>query len=351
MADPTTPQSSRIPSARGANVEPFKGDRENSAFFLQQFRNNLRLNSTRYPDDITQISYFLSLFKDQPAQSWAAIRLKEIDEDLDNPDLAPDAYRWPTLTRLIEQFKEDWNPLDLKQQRRAQLESISQTGDYKSIDVFITAFDTIAAESGYDDDTLLYFFKKALNTTLVDKISNQHPIPANYKEYRSRAIMHQHAWEQRKAEKARWTSHTTTHTPSRSSTTTRQPAVPVFAPVAHSQPLSQGVPMEVDALIPGQSYVNRAPLQKLTDAQRQYLRDHRGCFKCRQVNVDHIARNCPTNASVVVRQFMPDSSSTSSVAPAADPISSFAAYIRSLAPEARQQAANSLKDVIPGLDF
>ncbi|KIY61154.1 hypothetical protein CYLTODRAFT_415635 [Cylindrobasidium torrendii FP15055 ss-10] len=193
---------------------------------------------------------------------------------------------------------------------------------------------------------LLYFLKKALNATLVNKIANQHPIPANYKEYRARAIMHQHAWEQRKAKKAWWTLHTTTH-----STPCPLAPIPVFAPVAYSQPLSQGVPMEVDALVPRQSYVNCAPLQKLTDSQRQYLLDHQGCFKCRQTNVNHIARNCPTNAPVPVCQVFSTPISTFVVAPAADPISSFAAYICSLAPEACQQAANSLKDVIPGLDF
>ena len=32
---------------------------------------------------------------------------------------------------------------------------------------------------------------------------------------------------------------------------------------------------------------------KLTDADREYLRDNKGCFNCRKANVDHISTNCP----------------------------------------------------------
>jgi hypothetical protein len=34
-------------------------------------------------------------------------------------------------------------------------------------------------------------------------------------------------------------------------------------------------------------------LNKLTDEERAYLQANNGCFKCRQINVDHVARNCP----------------------------------------------------------
>ena len=37
--------------------------------------------------------------------------------------------------------------------------------------------------------------------------------------------------------------------------------------------------------------VDAARLQKLTDAERAHLAAHNGCFRCRQVNADHTARN------------------------------------------------------------
>jgi hypothetical protein len=36
---------------------------------------------------------------------------------------------------------------------------------------------------------------------------------------------------------------------------------------------------------------------KLTDAERTYLRNNRGCFKCRKINAGHIAQNCPEHAN------------------------------------------------------
>jgi hypothetical protein len=36
-----------------------------------------------------------------------------------------------------------------------------------------------------------------------------------------------------------------------------------------------------------------ATLKTLTKKEREYLRNNKGCFCCRQINVDHIARNCP----------------------------------------------------------
>jgi hypothetical protein len=40
-----------------------------------------------------------------------------------------------------------------------------------------------------------------------------------------------------------------------------------------------------------------ARLSKLTDAERAYLRANHGCFRCRQINADHVARECPRLSS------------------------------------------------------
>jgi hypothetical protein len=47
-------------------------------------------------------------------------------------------------------------------------------------------------------------------------------------------------------------------------------------------------------------------ITKLTDAERQYLKDNKGCYRCREVNVNHVAANCPKfinrPANVVVKK-------------------------------------------------
>jgi len=49
---------------------------------------------------------------------------------------------------------------------------------------------------------------------------------------------------------------------------------------------------------PSQSNFSSSPsapanLKKLTEMEREYLHNNRGCFRCRKTNVDHIASTCP----------------------------------------------------------
>src|ERR1700731_4175673 len=46
---------------------------------------------------------------------------------------------------------------------------------------------------------------------------------------------------------------------------------------------------------------------KLSDSERQYLKDNKECFRCREINANHVAANCPKfinnkPASVVVKR-------------------------------------------------
>lgn len=47
------------------------------------------------------------------------------------------------------------------------------------------------------------------------------------------------------------------------------------------------------ASTPGASSSGTVRCPPLTEAERQVLRDHRGCFKCRRLNVNHMRSNCP----------------------------------------------------------
>jgi hypothetical protein len=52
----------------------------------------------------------------------------------------------------------------------------------------------------------------------------------------------------------------------------------------------QGSPMDLDAVD------SQGGLIKLTNSQRSYLIQNNGCFKCRKINVDHVASNCPVRS-------------------------------------------------------
>jgi hypothetical protein len=44
---------------------------------------------------------------------------------------------------------------------------------------------------------------------------------------------------------------------------------------------------------PTKSATGKKYTSKLSDADREYLRNNNGCFWCRKINVDHMATNCP----------------------------------------------------------
>ena len=60
-------------------------------------------------------------------------------------------------------------------------------------------------------------------------------------------------------------------------------------PQNNAAPLDS-TPMDVDAIFSDPSAGRRKPL---TDRERKYLYDNRGCFFCRKPNAGHTARTCP----------------------------------------------------------
>lgn len=63
------------------------------------------------------------------------------------------------------------------------------------------------------------------------------------------------------------------------------------------QPIASPSPMEIGAIItPGMpEHKGGTTATKLTDDQRQWLREHNGCFACREIG--HSARDCPNKSS------------------------------------------------------
>ncbi len=48
----------------------------------------------------------------------------------------------------------------------------------------------------------------------------------------------------------------------------------------------QAVPMDIDHV--GTTFKKK----KLTDLEKQYLMENKGCFRCLRVNVNHLAKEC-----------------------------------------------------------
>lgn len=275
---------SNIPSERGAKLDDFVGDRATSTTWLAHYRNHMRLNTARYSSEIEKVSVFLSYFKGPLASKWAERRMKEYDADQADANVI--TKRWITETSIIDKFKLDYAAIDPTTAARTAIETIRQEKELASIDKFITAFDGYADDSEFDDSLLLYFFKRGLNPSLLDRICMSYPIPDTLATFKTRAVEMQHAYEARKAEKANWTQRT-------------HPSPSIYAPRAPPQRApapaqDMGVPMDVDASRNPGASSNYPPLTRLTPMEREILRKKGACFRCR--GPGHMSRDCPNRS-------------------------------------------------------
>lgn len=339
-----------IPSERGAKLEEFHGDRNSASRWLAQFRNHLRLNDTRYPTDSERVALFFSCFRGNLGGKWAERRMKEFDADQDDTTILAANKRWTTLASVIAKFKADFAAIDPITVARTAIETLRQEKEFSDIDKFLTEFNSYADDSEFDESSLLYFLKKGLNSSLVDRIALSYPPPATLDDYKARAVEMQHAWENRKAEKNNWRGPGYVPAP-------RAPAAP------RALAADMGVPMDVDASRRPGASSNFPHVPRLTPMDREILRQQGACFKCRRPG--HISRNCPTRTTpgtpqstrnIRATDVATSSPSTDTAAPVTDStnaiaqISAVANLLRGLQGEDKEQAVACLRDVA-GLDF
>ncbi|KAI0038016.1 hypothetical protein FA95DRAFT_1452696, partial [Auriscalpium vulgare] len=131
---------------------------------------------------------------------------------------------------------------------------------------YISDFEALVPRTKYDGESLVYFFKKGLNSGLLDDCLRADPVPVTLAEWKKKAMDRNAAYIERV----------------RTMATTKRPARTSFTP-AGSTP--QNCPRVAATSPPPQN------LTRLTEQEREQLRQKRACFRCRQEG--HIAVNCP----------------------------------------------------------
>ena len=144
---------------RGRKPDPFTGSRDKSEEFLMTFGTYLRFNKHLYPTESERVDLFLSYID----HTWRVHRQRELELDEDKPKKD---RRWQTLQSIRHRFRNDFGVLDEEGKAHTDMEKLSMAGDYARLDDYITAFETIAPRTGYNDKALLRFFKKGLNDPL-----------------------------------------------------------------------------------------------------------------------------------------------------------------------------------------
>ena len=159
--------ASNVPSGDiGVKPEPFLGDRSKSSEFKTRIRLFLRANRAKYASEEAKLALFLDLCQGDIAGVWATQRGEEILNDDDAIAVNPlHIVRFPTLAALVTRFDTDFKPLDASAEACTKMQNLHM-GVRPVVD-YITEFEALVPRTGYNDEALVYFFKRGLNGALL----------------------------------------------------------------------------------------------------------------------------------------------------------------------------------------
>lgn len=275
---------------KGNKIAPFSGDRSQSDAFISEIRNFFQLNKANYTDEDDKIAFFFTCFeRGTTGGQWAKNALKAHHDEQDN-NVAAARCEWNTHAKCVAAFKKTFAAIDPETVARNDIAKLKQTGDYADFEKFLLQFQTLALQTGYNNEALVHFFKEGARPSSVRKASDQWPPPKTLPEWIERVTT---------LENSR-SKNPVPFFESRSSNTTR----------SSNTSQNMGVPMDIDAsrrTTGANSYYQGLP--RLTEAERERLRQARACFRCRKPG--HMSRECPGSDS----SRSGSSTSTSSSAP------------------------------------
>jgi hypothetical protein len=242
----------------------------------------------------------------------------------------------------------------------AEARNIIQKARMKGIDLaeYNVLFDTYGDDSDFGEMALLLFYKKGLPKALREKVAGTYPKPANFEEYKERAMDLHLEWLNDREESKTWASSTTDRSTNSKNTDGRKGLKVNAAETSETR--------NVEAF----NTEGNRPIypKKLTDEERERFRREGICFACRQKG--HASWDCtkfPRNSStpssftprpgpsVRVANTTTNSSAAttteSSGTDAMKEVTDLMAKIRALKGEDREAAASLLKDITSNLDF
>src|SRR5258707_2830107 len=162
----------------------FDGSRGKTCSFLQSLV--LYFKGTPGISEDQKVSFTLSLMDSGAAARWRDRMIQLQDNFAQNP-LNPNTVIPPSsfagIKMLIEKDFGDPNPRATAQR---QIEALKQA--QKPAEEFVTEFQNLALDTGYDDEALINKFKHGLNRPLLVECYRRSPLPTTLKEWQDTAI-------------------------------------------------------------------------------------------------------------------------------------------------------------------
>jgi hypothetical protein len=146
----------------------YDGDRKNGRHFLNQCELYIRLRSSDFPDEATEINWALSYMKSGRAATFA--------ERLINYEVTAGRPRYDNWYAFREDFVETFCPLDEASIAVTRLESEAYFQGRRTLDEYIDEFEELLRKSGYEDGKVAVVkFRRGLDPRIQNPIACSQP--------------------------------------------------------------------------------------------------------------------------------------------------------------------------------
>ncbi|KAJ3494701.1 hypothetical protein NLJ89_g10749 [Agrocybe chaxingu] len=175
----TTPSSS-APRAKKISVAAppsFDGNPKNYDAFITGVRIVFNADPDSYVNEASRVWYALSYMNKGIAAIWARRLIERVNKG---------DYQITTFTAFEKELKTTFGGAYKKADAQCALVNLRQ--DTQSAEDFFVEFEEHFAESGFNDETAIYYLHDNLNQAVVSKIYSQADVPTTYDEWKKLAI-------------------------------------------------------------------------------------------------------------------------------------------------------------------
>lgn len=261
----------------------FNGDRSRLEAFVAHCKLVIRAQPKKFDSDAKKIAYILSHMKDGIAEQWKTQYIKDTTTGHPRHNQKNDDF--------IEELETAFKPLDKGRRARDIIDRLSQ--GQSSVDAYISAFNSLAKNSGYDNRSLIKKFEDGLSKDVRVKVLEsridcdtleEQKVGTGLPKIQELAIDAQRILKLLKNDNSQGKRIYPDQVQSQFSDVPR-----TYSTATTWQSYNYGEPMDVDAVKFQPRY------QRMSQAERERHIKEGLCYRCHKTG--HLSRECPMGGS------------------------------------------------------